>query len=109
MELVLCIGTNRRRKIKPTQLFDVAHLLRDRGYFPEKQFGEREKIVLPSIEGTAPADGTGQTIAIAKARGLNPCLELQANDVTRATACAIAVTVEPAVIFFQGRRPPGLA
>lgn len=29
--------------------------------------------------------------AIVKARGLDPCLELQANDVTRATACAIAV------------------
>jgi hypothetical protein len=35
--------------MKTHSIIDVAHLLRDRGYFPEKQFDEREKIVPPNI------------------------------------------------------------
>jgi hypothetical protein len=36
MELVLCIGSDRHRKIKTHPAIDVAHLLRDTAYFPEK-------------------------------------------------------------------------
>jgi hypothetical protein len=35
--------------MKTYAVIDVAHLLRDRGYFPEKGFDEREKIVPPKI------------------------------------------------------------
>jgi hypothetical protein len=44
MELVLCIGSDRHRKIKTHPTVDVAHLLRGRGHFPEKQSDEREKL-----------------------------------------------------------------
>jgi hypothetical protein len=49
MELALCIGSVRHRKIKTQPGIDVAYLLWDGAYFPEKQFDEREKIVPPNI------------------------------------------------------------
>jgi hypothetical protein len=36
MELVLCIGNDRHRKIKTHPAIDVARLLLDGTYFPEK-------------------------------------------------------------------------
>ena len=36
MELVLCIGSDRHRKIKTHPDIDVAYLLWDKAYFPEK-------------------------------------------------------------------------
>jgi hypothetical protein len=34
--LVLCIGSDRHRKIKTHSAIDVARLSRDKAYFPEK-------------------------------------------------------------------------
>ena len=43
MELILCIRSDPRRIMKTHSVIDVAHLLRDRESFPEKQFDESEK------------------------------------------------------------------
>jgi hypothetical protein len=38
--------------MKTHPAIDVAHVLRDRGYFPEKQFEEREKSSSQTLEKT---------------------------------------------------------
>jgi hypothetical protein len=43
MELVLCIGSDRHRKIKTHLAIDVAQLLLNITPFAENQFDEREK------------------------------------------------------------------
>jgi hypothetical protein len=74
MELVLCIGNDRHRKMKTRRAIGVAQLLRNTGHFPEKPFDEREKSSRQTSENRMSLAERDPTIAIPKARGLNPCL-----------------------------------
>jgi hypothetical protein len=59
--------------MKTDSAIDVAHLLRDTAYFPEKQSDEREKIVPPNIREQAVVwQKQDVTIVIPKARGSDP-------------------------------------
>jgi len=52
---------------------DVAQLPRNRGYFAEKHFDEREKSSRQASKNTLSLAEINLPIAISKARGLNPC------------------------------------
>src|SRR6266480_5991986 len=73
-ELVLCIGNAAYCRMENHPAIDVAHLLRNRGYFLEKHFGERKKSGRQAFRNTPSLAETDPHIAIPKARGLNPCL-----------------------------------
>ena len=81
MEFVLCIGNDRHRKIKTHPAIDVAHLLLDGAYFPEKQSDEREKIAPPKNKRTnCPLAQRDLAVAVPGARGLNPCPKPKGYD-----------------------------
>ena len=74
MELVLCIGNDRDRKMKTRPAIDVAQVLPNRGDFPEKQFDEREKSSRQTSENRLSLAEIDLAICDSEGKGIEPLL-----------------------------------